>query len=699
MRLSVPCARRWQVGIVLLWLVAGCDAPSPDNVSQPVAEFAGSDRCASCHENEFAGWQGSDHQLAMQPASNQSVLGNFDGASFDYYTTHATFEKDGERYLVVIQDAQGQRQEYEVTYTFGVRPLQQYLVDLPGGRKQALPYLWDTRPENKGGQRWYHLYPDEHITPGNPLHWTGPYFNWNQMCAECHSSNVDVGYDLASDTFSTTYSEVSVGCEACHGPGSLHIEKHENKADGPGSGFPVDLKTTGLAAWLMNPETGIAERQGDTRAHPQTEACGRCHARRSVIAEDYEYGQPLNDTHMPALLEAGLYHADGRIREEVYVYGSFLQSKMYAKGVACTDCHNPHTAGLRNDLQPDELCSQCHLPARFAADSHYGDSGSGCVDCHMPATTYMGVDDRRDHSFRIPGAGDAATHYGQIIATARSQPANALLLEGLRNTDYPAIARATLLTLLQPPLSSEGQRLLADSLDDPEPLVRIGALRALRNLPANDLLSYGSHLLRDTVRGVRIEAVATYLEVRDLLPREDLAVFDEVADEYRAAMLASASLTESLTNLAEFESRLGNSDPAGQYLQYAIQRDPGSAVAQHAYGLFLVRSGQATAALEYFEKAAVGMPANSRYVYVYGIALNSLGLEKAALELMQQAHEDFPEQADIGWALATMLRDRGKVEAARTVAQKMHHHSRPGRDFVLLEQSLGRLQGSDSSTE
>lgn len=607
----------------------------------------------------------------MRVANSESVLGDFDDVSIPYFDTSARFSVRNGRYFADVQDSTGEQKEFEVTHTFGVSPLQQYLVEVPGGRKQALQFAWDTRASEVGGQRWYHLYQDEYVGPGDPLHWTGRYFNWNFTCAECHSTNVKLGYSVKSDTFDTTFSEISVGCEACHGPGSLHIEQAASDSFDAAWGLDVDLDDRSGAVWVMSPETGIAERSGPTTTRQQPEACGRCHARRSVIATDYEYGAPLTDTHMPSLLEENLYHADGRIQDEVYVYGSFLQSKMYAAGVTCSDCHNPHSGELHAGPDPNDTCATCHLSEKFATSQHSEVIVGNCVDCHMPATTYMGVDPRRDHSFRIPSAGEADMHYGKVIAGGRAGSSNDALLNGADNRDFPTIARGTMLSLLEPIQDSTDQAALLEHLDDPDPLVRIGTLRALRGQDADVRMRSGGHLLRDPIRAVRIEAVLTYVDFRDLLPIENARAFAKAADEYRDSMLESASMPTASLNLAEFESRLGNSAAASTLYEHAFKIGAYSGAVQHAYGLHLVRSGKQIAALEHLRRATELEPGVERFIYVYGVALNSLGYVDAAISTLRDARLQFPSSIEIGWALATILRDSGKAEAARTVVQEI----------------------------
>lgn len=624
----------------------------------------------------------------MQVANEDTVLGDFSGATAEYFGSTTSFTEDNGTFLVRTENANGQIQDFEITHTFGVEPLQQYLVEFPGGRKQALPFAWDARAAEGGGQRWYHLNADEFIAADDPLHWTGRYFNWNYMCAECHSTNVRLGYDIETDTFATAFDEISVGCEACHGPASQHVVQAQAGRFNPDFGLLVNLDDSGNSSWIMNTETGIASRSEPIDRQQQPESCGRCHARRGALAAEYEYGKSLSDTHSVALLEEGLYHADGRIQDEVYVYGSFVQSKMYAAGVTCSDCHDPHSGNLVTGSGPSGVCAQCHLASTFATSSHSGSDSVDCVSCHMAATTYMGIDDRRDHSFRLPDTDSDPAHYGSAIAAGRKGIANATILDAVSNTAYPAIARATLLSLLTPTPEEPVLNALTEGLNDRDPLVRIAALRTLRRFPGEYAMRSGSHLLRDPVRGVRAEAALTYVELRDLLPIEDARAFSAAADEYREGLLAAASMPASATMLAEFETRMGNDAAADQYLQHALRVDAQSAVARHSYGLSLVRKKRSGEALEQLRLAAELEPTNSRFVYVYGVALHSLGQTDNAIDVLGKAREDFPENYEIAWGLATILRDNGDIAASRSVATDMLTRYPEDANFGALLQSL-----------
>lgn len=713
--------------LVLATALAACGSEVvPEPVDAGAPEFIGSDTCTNCHEREYKDWQGSHHELAMQVANKSTVLGNFSDAEFDYYGKKTFFTTREDSYFVRTENGDGKEQEFRVAYTFGVTPLQQYLVEFPGGRMQALPYAWDSRTAEEGGQRWYHLYPDEYIEPGDELHWTGRLQNWNYMCAECHSTNLVMGYDAETQTYDTTYSEISVGCEACHGPSSSHRDQAIAGTFDADFGLPVNLDDNKSIAWVMNMNTGIAERSKPLTGPPQQpESCGRCHSRRGVIATEYEYGKPLADTHRLALLDEHLYFADGQIDDEVYVYGSFIQSRMYRAGVVCSDCHSPHSGELRTGSEPSDVCAQCHLPAKFATVEHsqHAASDATCVDCHMAAKTYMGVDDRPDHGFRIPrpdltveidspnacsgchteqSAGWAADviakwvgtdaepqpHFGTVIAAAREAPANEALVDATMNQDFPSIARATMLTLLTPPLGGAETSAIGTALDDPDPLIRAAALRALQLTPAETRLRIGTKSLEDPVLSVRLAAVSAYADVRDLLPANESRAFGLAAEEYRASNTMLANTPEALANLANFELAMGDVNKAVNYYRDALQVAPANAFLRHSMGLVLVRSGERDEALQQLREAYDLEPSNPRYVYVYGVALNSMGLNDDALAVLGDAREQFTDDFDIGWALATMLRDAGEVDNARSVTAELAEQFPDDANIRALQDSL-----------
>ncbi len=320
------------IAVDVWWILRPGKAPDVAEVSAPTvvtARYVGSEACAGCHAQAYAAWNDSHHALAMQHATAQTVLGDFDDATFRYAGTTTTFFIRDGKHFVRTDGADGKLADFEVQYTFGVDPLQQYLIAFPDGRLQALSASWDSRPEGQGGQRWFHLYPDEKVDYRDELHWTRRSQNWNFMCADCHSTEVRKQYDAGADTFNTTWADLTVGCEACHGPASAHLEWTEAQPANTHKGLAAVLDERASATWANDAATNKPARSHPREHDTEIEVCAQCHARRSQIAEGYRAGLPFLDFYRPALLSPGLYHADGQQRDEVYIWGSFLQSRMY----------------------------------------------------------------------------------------------------------------------------------------------------------------------------------------------------------------------------------------------------------------------------------------------------------------------------------------------------------------------------------
>jgi len=485
--------------------------------------FVGRQVCAECHADQNRLWQGSHHDLAMQVASEQTVLGDFDNATFTNFGVTSRFFRHGDSYRVQTDGPDGKLHDYEVKYTFGVTPLQQYLIEFPGGRLQALSVAWDSRPEAEGGQRWFHLYPDEKIAHDDELHWTAISQNWNSRCAECHSTHLQKNYDPQSRTFNTRWSEIDVSCEACHGPGSEHIawarRKPAQQAGDKNRGLTLLLDEREGVSWRIAPGSDHAQRSKARDTDHEIEMCARCHSRRSPISKNYIHGEPLLDHYLPSLLEEGMYFADGQIQDEVYVYGSFIQSRMYHAGVTCSDCHEPHSLKLRKP--GNGVCLQCHLAAKYDRIGHHhhksDTAGARCAECHMPTRTYMGVDVRRDHSLRIPrpdlsdrlGTPNACLHChknqdtvwavqqterwyghqpvgfqrfaGALAAARNGEPSAGTALQHLvQDTATPDIARATAIAALGEYLTPEALAVFQMALTDRNALVRASAAGARR---------------------------------------------------------------------------------------------------------------------------------------------------------------------------------------------------------------------------
>jgi predicted CXXCH cytochrome family protein len=724
--------------------------------------YADAGSCQGCHASQAEQWKGSDHGWAMREAKAGNVLGNFADARFDEADVKARFFRKGGGYFVNTEGEDGKPKDFQILYTFGYYPLQQYLVAFSRGRLQALTIAWDSRPESEGGQRWFSLYPGQRFAPDDPLHWTGRYQNWNAMCADCHSTRLLKNYDDTQDGFASTWHEQTVGCQGCHGPGQAHVDwARQNKAVG---------KTYASAS-----EVRLAVDFKALGSQGLVEQCAFCHSRRQTLGTGQLPGHPQLDQSLPATLRAGLYHDDGQIDGEVYEYGSFTQSRMYAAGVSCTDCHDPHTTKVR--IEGNGLCLQCHNTnppvARFtelkakdydSKDHHHhepGTSGAQCVSCHMPEKTYMVVDPRRDHSLRIPrpdlaaktGSPDACTtchegkqpewaakaietwygkpqrqaHVGERFHAVRIDPSIAMTVLGavLADRSQPAIVRAA----AAEQMADLGPAALTDlqwALKDSSALVRAYAIPGLSVASLSERVQLLLPLIKDPTLAVRDEVVRALADVpAEQLPGEMRESFTVALQDYERRLRGIADLPGGRLNLAMLLSRQGRDVEAmGEYRQ-ALKLDPYFSPARvelvilnngaqrfdeaevllreglalekmpvtdhgnlaYMLALLLMEQGQTKEALQWLETAAVEVPGNVRIRYNQGLLLAQLGRRDEALEALRAGLDQAPEDADLLYTLIYLHAVEGERAQAFEYVKRMRE-SAPNDP---------RLQALDSS--
>lgn len=698
------------------------------------AGFVGTTTCAGCHAAEAAAWRGSDHAGAMAAATPAHVLGDFSGVTVTDGRHTATFRRDGDRFVIRTDGPGGTVADFAVSETFGVEPLQQYLVLFPDGRRQALPWAWDSRPRAEGGQRWYHLMAQEALHAGDPLHWTGRDQTWNFMCASCHSTGLQRGYDAARDRYDTSWTEISVGCESCHGPGAAHVAWAQAgaRADVADHGLSIALHDGSGGAWRFaeGDPRGIAHWEGAARqaTAAQVEICAPCHARARPIVADPLPGARFLDTYAPLLLTRGDYHADGQIQGEVFEWGSFAQSRMQHAGVVCSDCHEPHGGHLR--AEGNAVCAQCHLPARFDTAGHHhhppGSEGARCVACHMPAATYMGVDRRRDHGFRVPrpdvaatiGAPDTCTscHAGRTQAWAAAQiaswhgppggaPPPALAIHagrtGARGADQalsrlaldraqPAILRATALSLMPSPATRPVGEAVGGTLFDPEPLVRAAALRALEGLPPQNRL-HAARLLADEVRLVRIEAARALAPVPlAALPEAARPAFARAWEELLASERVAAERPEAHVNVAALLAQRGDLAGAEAAYRAALARDPAFLPALVNQAAFEEGRGRPDAAEALLRRAVAAHPTEAEPVYALALLEVRRGRLGVATGLLATATRLAPAEPRYGYTHALALHQAGRVDEALAVLARYPQHRESLIAAATFERDRGR---------
>jgi tetratricopeptide (TPR) repeat protein/ssDNA-binding Zn-finger/Zn-ribbon topoisomerase 1 len=662
--------------------------------------FSGGANCIACHQQAYRDWRGSDHDLAMARANDSTVLGDFANREFVYGRDTTRFFRRDSLFIVRTPGRAGKVEEFTITHTFGVRPLQQYLIPFPGGRLQCLPIAWDS---DKG--RWFQMaamvYDSSEISPNSWLYWTNQAQNWNGMCAECHSTDLQKRYDPATDSFQTTWSDINVNCEACHGPGSRHLD------------------WAAFGRWLFPRDDayGLVVTTSAKKPRVAVEACAPCHARRSSLTDLKHREKELLDYAIPNLPMTPLYHADGQIREEVYVYGSFTQSLMYRQNVTCSNCHNPHSLQLKVSI--DEVCDQCHAPAVYASRQHHfhstateadeayvlstGDtlaagSGGRCVTCHMPGRYYMGIDYRRDHSFRSPRPDLSATFatpnacndchrdkdaawaaewirkwYGParadhpstalILGARGSADADTALLRVFNDQSYSSNIRATALSYLAENNPSASEALLAAASTDSAAIIRHTAIRALPDELTRTQVASLQRMLNDSVRAIRQNAAAR-LHWYNRERAEGLTGYAAALAEHRQTLDHGADFPLGRLNRANYFMRNGDKAAAISDYQMAIKLDSLLYPAYLNLAILLSREQRQQEAAEYLRMAIRQQPQRSEAYYNLGLLMAEQNRLPEAAELLAKAILYAPGGHRTHYNLGLIYQQLGEAEKA-----------------------------------
>ncbi len=690
--------------------------------------YVGNDTCIDCHQSETANWKPSHHANSMLPASDNNVLGDFNNVRFESKDGWTIFNQDQAGYYIETGQTGQKGRRYEVPYVFAYTPLQQILVDIGKGRLQAYPVAWDSRDKEEGGQRWYSLYEDTH-TPGTPFNWQGQFNNWNARCAECHSTDLKRGYDVEKDSYNTTFSEVNVSCEACHGPAEKHINLTKaQQGSVANSGFKN--KQYKKLAWIFQDGKNTAEvLQGKPVSidHGQPDQCAACHSRRASLTDGNDPSE-FTQHYIPRLALPELYYSDGQIQDEVYVYGSFSQSKMAAAGVTCSNCHDPHSGKVLT--LDNNLCAQCHVPSKFDPPEHTlhdsGSPGSQCIDCHMPEKRYMGVDDRRDHAFRIPnpwvseklGTPDVcldchqdknsqwsqgqlksrkADVFGQyddigtaLVLNAENPPqGQANIAKLVVDESQPAMRRAVLLGHLDM-TKMENMQILNEAANSSESLVKLGVIAVLERSSQQLQLQVGFGLLYDDHKNVRLQAIKLLAPAfRRELPEKAQKPMQDALMEAVTTYQKQQDLLSAQIALADLAYKVGDLEQAQvQYLN-AVRIQPSFLPSKLNLASVYRETSQLDKARVLLEEILVVEPKHA-------MALHNLGLIYVvkrdwpqALDALIKAKQIEPDNARFSFVYVLALEASGNYKDALMQVDMLEQRT-PGDP--ALKQLRERLQ-------
>jgi len=722
------------------------DTALMDTARNDYAAYTGSIACKECHSNEYDAWARSHHALA-----ERTVQLALDRPAFDPPSTIHAGSQSAQVHLegpvpqIVADDLSGQSRSHAVRRVIGADPLRQFLVDGPSGRMQAMEAAYDpTRGD------WFDVFGNEDRRPGEWGHWTGRGMNWNSMCAACHNTRLHKNYAEQDDSYHTQMAEMSVGCEACHGPSKAH------------SAWQLDHKLTdGLKQQAKPPDPTLPHLSRDQNL----DTCASCHARRSSITGDFVPGQSFFDQFsLDGVDESETFYADGQVRDEDYEFSAFLGSKMYAAGVRCMDCHDVHSG--RTLLAGNTLCMKCHTGAfpkapvinPFTHTFHApASAGSQCVNCHMPQTTYMQRHARHDHGFTIPdplltektnvpnacnrchadkSADWAAAAVQQWYGAKMDRPSHqrAVAFAAARKGD--GAARPALVAILADPgesfyWKSAAVRLLgrwandstvvsvlSEQLHAAHPLVRESGVTTLAPAVDHDpeLRQAIQPLLSDPSRNVRVaaaQAMAGQIDSDSPAAREYLASLDEQADQpagqFQLAVYqhnrgnpdsAIAHLERAVTwdqqspslhrEAAVLFATLARPREALLQIELACRLDPENAEYELLHGLAAVEAGDPADGIEAMERAVRLDPHFSRAWYNIGLMKQKAGSFAEALAALKKAEEADGSDPQIPYARAVLLKQLHQTAEARAAAERALAISPRYQDAAELLQSLPR---------
>ncbi len=691
--------------LLTIGLFYSCTSQNTKNADSVVTyknnEYVGEASCIQCHKTQYSDWKGSHHHWAMKLPNDTTILGDFNNANFSANgESYFFFKKDSSFY--VKTGVEGKEKTFEIAHTFGVTPLQQYLIQFPDGKMQTLRATWDTEKKV-----WFNQYEGQEIPEADWLHWSQGGQRWNTMCAECHSTNLTKNYNLAKDAFTTTYDNITVSCEACHGPAGAHLN------------WAAKDKPIG------NPQLKSV---GSTQVD-QLNQCAGCHARRVKLTEVMKAGVAFDDQFMLQTISSEFYHSDGQIKQEDYVMGSFAQSKMYTTGVKCADCHNVHSSKLK--LQGNALCMQCHEPT-YNSESHHFHKGQSestqCVSCHMTGAVFMGNDFRRDHSFRVPRPDQSVEYntpnactgchqeksdewastwiekwYGKerpdhfsdhlLIASQSSYDDRARedVLQFINNLNYPAIARATALEYYPINDVQEDFDMLITALKDSSALVRYNALSKFRQYPLDQKVGLALDLMLDETALVRIGSAQLIAEM-DLsqLPPEQRGLAQKVRNEYVNMMRANADFPLGRLQLGDYYYKQQNIQRAIKEYEMALKMDslliPVYTNLATAYSIV----GENEKALQTLNTLIAIEPMYARAYYLRGLLQHEVGKSELAIDDLAASIKLDNSNFRVYYNLANLYLSSEQYKKAETVMMQglqIQPQSQEGLQLLKLIQS------------
>ncbi|MGA2060849.1 MAG: tetratricopeptide repeat protein [Thermoguttaceae bacterium] len=582
--------------------------------------LAGSKTCRDCHEEFYKLWSTSWHGLAMQPYTAEFAKANLTPQEGDVAIGKRKYRAEvGQREGWVKENGPGGVHNYPIAHVMGGKNVYYFLTPMDRGRLQVLPVAYDVHKKN-----WYDMaasgvrhFPDRR---DEALDWTDRMFSFNTTCFNCHVSELSTNYDLATDTYHTTWAESGISCESCHGPGAEHARAME----------------AGLEITLPSPVLGEAPKgypgvRGHTSkdikiirtkefsAEQMNDMCATCHAKLVPLSTSFLPGDMFFDHYDLVTLEHQDYYPDGRDLGENYTYTSWLMSPCVKSGkLDCNHCHTPSGRMRFEGENSNQSCMPCHEhyvknPADHGKHQP-GSKGNECIACHMPMTRFAAMG-RTDHSMRSPAPAasmafkspnacnlchadkDAAwseewvrkwyprdyqaevLRRGELIDQARKRDWNRLpeMLDELKKKDNDPVYKNSLVRLLRGCDDESKWPVVSEMLHDASPLVRSSAASSLGDhITTPEALKALLVATADESRLVRIRSAISLaaLQPKDLQNDRDRRNLNRAVDDFMAAMTARGDDWASYANVGNFYMDRGDYPAAIGYFETAARLEP-----------------------------------------------------------------------------------------------------------------------------
>ena len=694
---------------------------------EPARPFSGSKSCRECHAEFYELWSTSHHGLAMQPYTPALAAAKLAPQDGDVTIGKDRYRAEiGDREGWIRQQGPGGEKKYPIEHVLGGKNVYYFLTPLDRGRLQVLPLAYDVHKKS-----WYDVassgvrhFPDRR---DEALHWTDRMFTFNTTCFNCHVSQLRTNYDLAADTYRTTWAEPGISCESCHGPAGEHVRVMEAGETGKTSKEIKIIRTKEFTPAQMN------------------DMCATCHAKLVPMSTSFLPGQKFFDHFDLICLEHADFYPDGRDLGENYTFTSWLMSPCATAGkLDCNHCHTPSGRMRFAGKESNRQCLPCHTEQVEKAAEHSrheaGTKGSECVSCHMPMTRFAAMN-RSDHSmlppapaatlaFKSPNACNAchadkdakwsdewvrkwhAKDYqaevlrrGRLIDAARKGEWKQLpemlaelgtvpdLAGTVRSTVAKsglspsaelrkrgdAVYKASLVRLLRGCPDGRQWPVLRGLLKDPSPLVRSSAASALsdRLTPASVAALLAA--TDDDSRLVRIRAALALAsvpskEVTDEKQRKNLA---RATDEFFTAMTARPDDWSSYANVGNFCMERREYAAAVKQFETAYKLEPRQIGPMVNAAVAYSNLKQNAKAEQSLRRALEHEPDNAAVNFNLGLLLGEKNDLPGAEAALRKAVKADPQMAQAAYNLGLVLAHRDKLDEAIEWCEKAQQ-LRPG---------------------